>query len=123
GPGQPRQLSRDVGPTEPAEIEAIGPRRPPEAGEPDEDRMASSEAIGSARQGDEDTFGRQVVGQERQQVAARAVEPLDVLDDDERRRVGGEPRDELEEALELPRLALRCRRERVDAGSYRGTVG
>ena len=58
------------------------------------------EVVGSAGQDRDDSLGGDIADEEGQEVAGRRIDPLDVLDDGQRRGIGPEPLQEAEKPLE-----------------------
>ena len=97
-----RQLAAHGVAVQAVELDDDRRRRPLELPEPGEDRVAAREVVDAAREDDREALGREVPRQEREQVARRAVDPVDVLDDEHdrpgRRQRTEQPEDPLEQA-------------------------
>ena len=76
--------------------------KPLELSEPGEQRMAALQVVGAERRDDHDPALLEVPGEERQQVAARGIAPVEVLEDEDERPIAaqavGEEQDQLEQA-------------------------
>ncbi len=72
----------------------------------DRDRAAAVELVRADRDDDQDPLIPQVTDQEGQEVQRRGVRPLDVLDDQRRRRGAGEPTHDTEKDLEQADLRV-----------------
>ncbi len=97
-------LARDVGPVEPREVQAGRPGVARETGQPRRDRMPTTEVVGPDREDEQQALAIQVAGKEGHEIARRAVDPVEVLEDQDDRRVRREVAEEPQEQAEQARL-------------------
>ena len=104
-PGDRAQLLGRFAPVERLEGQPLDAARPFELGQERQQRMTSMELVGAVREHEHDRGIAQVADEEAEQVARRAVGPVEVLHDEHDRRPGGHPLQEAEEQLEQTALA------------------
>ena len=114
--GDRRQELDELVAFEAGEVDPLDPRLAFGLGEPGRQRMAAVELIGPERADDEQPLVACVAGQECEEVARRAIGPVQVLDDEEDRCRLAEPAEEAEDPLEDPGL------EPFDLAGRRGPV-
>jgi len=93
--------------------QALGDVEPADLGQPRSERVAAVELVGPIRREHQDRLGAQVADDVGEQVAARAVGPVEVLDHEQQWRLGGDAQqvrqDGLEQAGPGQRLVTRGR--------------
>ena len=107
---QHRDVIGELGARERRERDAGDAGVPPELDEIRAERMAAREAFGPARQHEREPLARSAAHEKAQQVAGRAVGPVEVLDDEQHRRALAEPAHGSEHELEQARLGERRHR-------------
>ena len=103
-PEDPAELLLDLGAIERGQLDALDAADPPKLGEQAHQRMPALQVVGSVGRDQRDTLGGHVPDQEPDQVAGRAVRPLEVLD---REHGGGVTRDPPEGAVAVRELDWR----------------
>ena len=83
-----RQQVHELAPLEPSQIEPVDLRLALGLGQPGRQRVPAMEFVRAERPDDAQSLVAHVPPQEREQVARRAVSPVEVLDDEEDRSVG-----------------------------------
>ena len=96
----------DVSRQEPAQLDPPGVRRALQDGQQRAQGVAAVQLVGAVAERDQHALVGEVAPQEGQEVAGRAVGPVDVLDDQDDRRVATEAVDRRQQGLEEPRLRL-----------------
>jgi hypothetical protein len=102
--GDRPELGRRFAAVEWLDLEPLHAGRAAQLGEERQQRMASVELVGAVGQQEHDGGVAQVAHEEAEQVAGRAIRPVEVLDHEEDGRPRGEPLEDAEEQLEHPAL-------------------
>ena len=66
--------------------------------------MPSTDVVAAYRENEQEALAVEVAHEERDQIAGRAVDPVEVLEDDDGRGLGGQATEELQEEAEQARL-------------------
>ena len=96
----------DVGRQQAAQLDAPRLRRALQDGQQRAQRVTAVQLVGAVAERDQHALVGEVAPQEREEVARRAVGPVDVLDDQDDRGVAAEAVDRRQQRLEEPRLRL-----------------
>ena len=115
-------LSGDVGAIEPLQVQAARPRIALEFGQPGHDRVAVRQSVGPDGQHEQQAVSFEVAGQEGHEVARPPIDPVQVLEDQQRRGVGTEVAEQPQHEPEQARLGetrTRVRGGIASAGSSR----
>ena len=108
-PGDHLELPRRVGRRQGLELDARDHGPADQLGHERPQRVVGQQLLGAVRDGNGDPLGAQVAREERQQVARRAVRPVQVLErDQDGRALGREAREQPQQDLVQPRLPERA---------------
>jgi len=99
------ELAGDVVAAERLEVEPRDERPPRELRDEAPRRVRGLELAGAVRERERDALGPEVAGEERDEVARRAVGPVEVLEHDQERPAFRRPAEQLERQLVQPALA------------------
>ena len=94
------ELAADVSRGQPFELDADDPGDPLHLGEPRPQRMAPMQFIAAVGRHDQNALGPQAPGEEGDDVARRAIRPVEVLDEEDHGLDRPEPLEEREQAFE-----------------------
>ena len=131
-PEDPAELLLDFSAIERGQLDALDAADPAKLGEQAHERVPPMQVIGSVGRDDRDPLARHVPDQEPDQVAGRAVRPLEVFDREHDGAVTRDPAEGAEDRVEQPRLTAhgigpivrrRFRRRATDQGRARGGRG
>ncbi len=106
GPEDVGELTGELLEVEARQLDAAGALGALELDQQRPQRVAAVQLVGPVGRDDDDPLGPQAAGEEAEEGAGRVVGPVDVLDPEQRRALGAEPRDQLEEGVEEPPLRL-----------------
>ena len=99
-PEDARQLSDQLQPGERAQLDPLDPVQPLGLGEEGPQRVAPVELVGPVGRDQHEPLAARGAQQEGEEVARRAVGPVQVLDDEHERRLLGQPAEQGEQRLE-----------------------
>ncbi len=108
--GPPRGLEQDgdlAGDVLAAQRRELDPARLEialQAGQPGTDRVAARDLLATDRQDQQQPLAIEIAGEERDEVACRAVGPVKILEDEHGRAIGGEAGEQLQDEAEQPCL-------------------
>ena len=103
-PEDPAELLLDFSAVERGQLDALDAADPAKLGEQAHERVPPVQVVGSVGRDDRDPLARHVPDQEPDQVAGRAVRPLEVFDREHHGAVTRDPSEGAEDRVEQPRL-------------------
>ena len=96
------ELAGDLATLEPSQLDPLDAGSAIRLGEPEEQRVAPRQLVAAERDEQQQTLRLGIADQERQELPCRVVGPVQVLDREHDRSVGGEPPEQVEEGLVDP---------------------
>ena len=108
------ELAGNIATVEPSQLDPLDAGLPVGLGEPEQQRVAARELVAPERDQQQQALRLGVADEEREELPRRVVRPVQVLDGEHDRSVGGEPPQQVEEGLVHP--AARPFRPHLGAG-------
>ncbi len=106
----------ELGAVERAQVEPVHPPATIELGQERAQRMPAVELVGAVGGDDHDPLGAQVAHQEREEIAGRAIRPVQILEHEQQRAVSRRAPQEAERKLEQATLRRGADRRRRPGG-------